>query len=96
MCCIQSKDDEFVEMMPRMSDPVKSAGSEKRLLKLPTKVAVTRSSLYCIVQSNKEEDETTKSKAVCPVTFFTTMWSSVVVAQAAAHRLIARNPCGWQ
>ena len=43
MCCIQWKDDELVDMMPRMSDPIKAVGNEKRLLKLPTKVAVTRS-----------------------------------------------------
>ena len=43
MCCIQWKDDEFVDIMPRMSDPIKAVGNEKRLLKLPTKVAVTRS-----------------------------------------------------
>ena len=92
MCCIPWKDDEFVDTMPRMSDPIKVAGYEKRLLQLPTKVAVTRSRLYCTVHSNKEEDETTKSKAVCQVTFLTTMWRSVVVAQAAAHRLIDRNP----
>ena len=43
MSCIQWKDDEFVDIMPRMSDPIKAVGNEKRLLKLPTKVAVTRS-----------------------------------------------------
>ena len=43
MCCIQWKDDEFVDIMPRMSDSIKALGNEKRLLKLPTKVAVTRS-----------------------------------------------------
>ena len=41
--CIQWKDDQFVDIMPRMSDPIRAVGSEKRLLKLPTKVAVTRS-----------------------------------------------------
>ena len=92
MCCIQWKDDEFVDVMPRMSDPIRAVGNEKRLPTLPTKAAVMRSSLYCTEQSDKEEDEATKSKAVCLVTFLTTMWSSVVVAQAAAHRLIARNP----
>ena len=45
-----------------------------------------RSGLYRTVQSNKEEDETTKSKAVCPVTFLTTMWSSFVNG----------NHCCWQ
>ena len=43
MCSRQWKDDEFVDMMQRMSDPTKVEGNEKRLLKLPTKVAVTRS-----------------------------------------------------
>ena len=43
MCCMQWKDDEFVDTMPRMSDPIRAVGNEKRLLKLPTKVAVTRS-----------------------------------------------------
>ena len=47
MCCIQWQDDEFVDMMPRMSDPIKAVGNEKRLLKLPTKVAVLR--FVCIV-----------------------------------------------
>ena len=42
-CFIQWKDDEFVDIMPRMSDPIRAVGNEKRLLKLPTKVAVTRS-----------------------------------------------------
>ena len=43
MCCMQWTDDEFVDILPRMSDPTRAAGNEKRLLKLPTKVAVTRS-----------------------------------------------------
>ena len=43
MCCMQWKDDEFVDIMPRMSDPIKAIGNEKRLLKLPTRVSVTRS-----------------------------------------------------
>ena len=43
MCCIQWKDDEFVYIMPRKSDPIWTVGNEKRLLKLPTKVDVTRS-----------------------------------------------------
>ena len=43
MCCIQWKDDEFVDIMPRMSDIIRAVGNEKRLLKLPTKVAVMRS-----------------------------------------------------
>ena len=43
MCCIQWTDDEFVDIMPRMSDPIRAVGNGKRLLKLPTKVAVTRS-----------------------------------------------------
>ena len=47
MCCIQWKDDEFVDMMPRMSDPIRAVGNKKRLLKLPTKVAVFR--FVCIV-----------------------------------------------
>ena len=42
MCCIQWKDDEFVDIM-RMSDPIMAVSNEKRLLKLPIKVAVTRS-----------------------------------------------------
>ena len=37
------KNDEFVDTMPRMSDSIKALGKEKRLLKLPTKVTVTRS-----------------------------------------------------
>ena len=43
MCCMQWKDDEFVDTLPRMSDLIRAVGNEKRLLKLPTKVAVTRS-----------------------------------------------------
>ena len=43
MCCIQGRDDGFVDTMPKMSDPIKVVGNEKRWLKLPTKVAVTRS-----------------------------------------------------
>ena len=43
MCCIQWKDDEFVDIMPRMSDIIRAVGNEKRLLKLPTEVAVMRS-----------------------------------------------------
>ena len=42
-CCMQWKEDEFVGVMPRMSDPIRAVGNGKRLLKLPTKVAVTRS-----------------------------------------------------
>ena len=37
MCCTQWKDDKFVDKMPRMSDTIRAAGNEKRLLKLPTK-----------------------------------------------------------
>ena len=43
MCCIQWKDGEFVDILPKMSDPIKAVSNEKRLPKLPTKVAVTRS-----------------------------------------------------
>ena len=43
VCHKQWKDDEFVDIMPRMSDPIRAAGNEQRLLKVPTKVAVTRS-----------------------------------------------------
>ena len=43
MCCVQWEDDEFVDIMPRMSDPIRAVGNEQRLFKLPTKVAVTRS-----------------------------------------------------
>ena len=30
MCCIQWKDDEFVDIMPRMSDPIRAVSNEKR------------------------------------------------------------------
>ena len=43
MCCKQWKNDEFVDIMPRMSDPIRAVGNEKKWLKLPTIVAVTRS-----------------------------------------------------
>ena len=31
MCCIQWKDDEFVDIMPRMSDPIKAVGNGKEI-----------------------------------------------------------------
>ena len=34
MCCMQWKDDEFVGVMPRMSDPIRAVGNGKRLLTL--------------------------------------------------------------
>ena len=34
MWCIQWEDAEFVDTMPRMSDPIRAVGNEKRLLKL--------------------------------------------------------------
>ena len=40
---LQWNDDEFVDIMPKMSDPIRAVGNEKRLLKLPTEVTVTRS-----------------------------------------------------
>ena len=35
MRCIRWKVDEFVDMVPRMSDPIRAVGNEKGLLKLP-------------------------------------------------------------
>ena len=34
MWCIQWEDAEFVDTMPRMSDPIRAVGNDKRLLKL--------------------------------------------------------------
>ena len=31
VCCIQWKDDEFVDIMPRMSDPIRAASNEKKM-----------------------------------------------------------------
>ena len=85
VCHKQWKDDEFVDIMPRMSDPIRAAGNEQRLLKVPTKSSRDEilTVLYCTVQQGRGRDDKVEG-CVCTVAFITTMWSSVVVAQAAA------------